>query len=330
MARLEWRGALGYVPSGVVSFLKTQRMVEKGCDAYLSFVRDANADTPTVESVLVVRDFLDAFPTDLPVSFLGHVVSSEMIQINLKKIEAVQNLPRLSSATKIQSFLGLAGYYRCFVEDFSSIAAPMTILIQKSNGGELGQFSISTGSKEATSLDVQALANQFVRLNVLERVLACVVSWSSLYDRIRERRTEVSYMDSVPVVREFPEGEAKLLCTDLVWDAWEKVKLTQDQLRTARFGKKGKLSPRYIEPFEILEMIGEVDYKLALPPSLSAVHSVFHISMLQKYCGDPSHILDFSTIQLDKDLIYIEELVAILDRQVRKLRSKNIASVKVQ
>ncbi|XP_070035150.1 uncharacterized protein [Nicotiana tomentosiformis] len=96
-----------------------------------------------------------------------------------------------------------------------------------------------------------------------------------------------------------------------------------------RFGKKGKLSPRYIGPFEILEKIGELDYKLVLPPSLVAVHPVFHVSMLWKYHSDPTHVLDFSSIQLDKELSYIKEPVAILDRQARKLRSKNIASVKV-
>ncbi|XP_070039726.1 uncharacterized protein [Nicotiana tomentosiformis] len=97
-----------------------------------------------------------------------------------------------------------------------------------------------------------------------------------------------------------------------------------------RFGKKHKLIPRYIRPFDILEMIGEVAYKLALPPSLSAIHPVSHVSMFWKYYGDPSYVLYFSTVQLDEDLTYIEERVAILDRQVRKLRSKNIVSVKVQ
>ncbi|XP_070044934.1 uncharacterized protein [Nicotiana tomentosiformis] len=97
-----------------------------------------------------------------------------------------------------------------------------------------------------------------------------------------------------------------------------------------RFGKKGKLSPRYIRPFEILERIGKVDYKLALPPSLSVVHQVFHISMLQKYYGDPPYVLDFTTVQLDEDLTYIEKPVAILDGRVRKLRSQNIDLVKVE
>ena len=84
-----------------------------------------------------------------------------------------------------------------------------------------------------------------------------------------------------------------------------------------RFGKKGMLSPRFIGPFEILDRVGEVAYRLALPPSLSVVHPVFHVSMLRKYHGDPSHVLDFSTVQLDKDLSYEEEPITILNRQVR-------------
>ncbi|XP_070036953.1 uncharacterized protein [Nicotiana tomentosiformis] len=97
-----------------------------------------------------------------------------------------------------------------------------------------------------------------------------------------------------------------------------------------RFGNKGKLSPRFINPFEVLRRIGEVAYELALPPSLAGVHPVFYFSMLRKYHGDLSHVLDFSSVQLDKDSSYVEEPVAILDRQVRKLKSKNSASVKVQ
>ncbi|XP_070007860.1 uncharacterized protein [Nicotiana sylvestris] len=97
-----------------------------------------------------------------------------------------------------------------------------------------------------------------------------------------------------------------------------------------RFGKKGKLSPKFIGPFEILRCVEEVAYELALPPSLAEIHPVFHVSMLRRYHGNPSYVLDFSSVQLDKDLSYGEEPVAILDRRVRKLRSKNIASVKVQ
>ena len=59
-----------------------------------------------------------------------------------------------------------------------------------------------------------------------------------------------------------------------------------------RFGKWGKLLPRYIGPFEVFERVGTVSYRLALPPSLSSVHEVFHVSMLQKYTLDPTHVVD--------------------------------------
>ncbi|XP_070014014.1 uncharacterized protein [Nicotiana sylvestris] len=96
-----------------------------------------------------------------------------------------------------------------------------------------------------------------------------------------------------------------------------------------RFGKKGKLSPRYVEPYRIIQRIGQVAYKLELPPEMSLVHPVFHVSMLKKVVGDPSTIVPVETIEVNEELSYEEVPVAILDRQVRKLRNKEIASVKV-
>ncbi|XP_070014890.1 uncharacterized protein [Nicotiana sylvestris] len=111
----------------------------------------------------------------------------------------------------------------------------------------------------------------------------------------------------------------------------EKVLLKVSPMKgVMRFGKNGKLSPRFIGPFELLRRIREVAYELTFPPTLSSVHPVFHVSMLRKYIRDPSHILDFSTVQLDGDLTYDVQPTAILERQVRTLRSKDIASVKVQ
>ncbi|XP_070041016.1 uncharacterized protein [Nicotiana tomentosiformis] len=110
----------------------------------------------------------------------------------------------------------------------------------------------------------------------------------------------------------------------------EKVLLKVSPMKgVMRFGKKGKLSLRLIGLFNVLERVGEVAYRLALPPIFSGVHPVLYVSMLRKYYEDPSHVLDFSSVKLDKDLTYDEEPVAILDWQVRKLRLKDIASVKV-
>ncbi|XP_073286134.1 uncharacterized protein, partial [Primulina huaijiensis] len=75
---------------------------------------------------------------------------------------------------------------------------------------------------------------------------------------------------------------------------------------TVRFGMKGKLALRYVGPYEILQRIGTLAYRLALPPSLSGIHDVFHVSMLRKYQPDPSHVLDISEVQLDLDVSYVE------------------------
>ena len=96
-----------------------------------------------------------------------------------------------------------------------------------------------------------------------------------------------------------------------------------------RFRKSGKLSLRFIRPFEILERIGEVAYQLALPPQLSGVHNVFHVAMLRKYEPDPSHVLDWADLEVDEDASYEEQPVQILDTREHVLRGKTISLVKV-
>ena len=87
-----------------------------------------------------------------------------------------------------------------------------------------------------------------------------------------------------------------------------------------RFGVRGKLSPKYIGPFEILDRIGEVAYRLALPPALSSIHNVFHVSMLRKYIPDSSHVVSYEPLHLQKDLTYEEYPVRIVDKKDQVLR----------
>ena len=96
-----------------------------------------------------------------------------------------------------------------------------------------------------------------------------------------------------------------------------------------RFGKRGKLSPRFIGPFEILERVGTVAYRLALPPSMSGVHEVFHVSMLRKYTPDPAHVVDWGQIEVDTDGTFEEGPVCILDSRDQVLRRKTVRLVRV-
>ncbi|WMV29586.1 hypothetical protein MTR67_022971 [Solanum verrucosum] len=124
----------------------------------------------------------------------------------------------------------------------------------------------------------------------------------------------------------FEVGEFALLCPKIVYEATEKISPMKGVMR---FGKKGKLSPRYVGPYEILKRVRKVDYELKLPIELPPVHPVFHISMLKKCIGDPVSILPLEGLGVNESLSYEEVPVAILDRQVKKLRNKEVASVKV-
>ena len=142
-------------------------------------------------------------------------------------------------------------------------------------------------------------------------------------------------------------GESSITGPDLIRDTSEKVSLILQRLLTAqsrqksyadirrrrlefevgdhvflkvmpkrgvvRFGKRGKLSPRFIRPFEILERIDTVAYQLALPLSMSGFHEVFHVSILRKYTPDPTHVMDFGQIEVDIDGTFEEIPVCILD-----------------
>ena len=158
-------------------------------------------------------------------------------------------------------------------------------------------------------------------------------------------------------------GESSITGPDLIRDTSEKVSLIRQCLLTAqswqksyadvrrrplefevgdhvflkvmpkkgvvRFGKSGKLSSRFIGPFEILERVGIVAYRLAIPPSMLGVHEVFHVSMLRKYTPDPSHMVDWGQIKVDTDGTFEEGPVCIVDSLDQVLRCKTVRLVLV-
>ena len=101
------------------------------------------------------------------------------------------------------------------------------------------------------------------------------------------------------------------------------------KITVVRFGKQGKLEPRYIGPFEILERVGIIAYRLALSPRLSGVHEVFHVSMLWKYTPDPAHVVDRGEIVVDTNGTFEEGPVRIMDSRDQVLRRNIVRLVKV-
>ncbi|GJY92517.1 reverse transcriptase domain-containing protein [Tanacetum coccineum] len=159
-------------------------------------------------------------------------------------------------------------------------------------------------------------------------------------------------------------GESSLIGPELVQETTDKVVLIKEKLKAARdrqksyadnrrkplefevgdrvmlkvspwkgvirFGKKGKLAPRYVGPFEILERIGPVAYRLRLPEELSGVHDTFHVSNLKKCLADASLHVPLDEIKVDKTLRFVEEPVEIMDREVKRLKRSKISLVKVR
>ena len=96
-----------------------------------------------------------------------------------------------------------------------------------------------------------------------------------------------------------------------------------------RFGKKWKLSPRYVVPYNIMKMIHNVAYELELLAELAAMHPFFHISILKKCVSDPAFIVPLESVAVKDSLSYEDIPVEILERQVRRLRNKKVALFKV-
>ncbi|GKC70242.1 hypothetical protein Tco_1116125 [Tanacetum coccineum] len=130
------------------------------------------------------------------------------------------------------------------------------------------------------------------------------------------RDRQKSYVDFRRKPLEFEVGDHVLLKVS----PWKGI---------VRFGKKGKLAPRYVGPFEILERIGLVAYRLRLPEELNSVHDTFHVSNLKKCLGNANLHVSLNEIKIDKTLHFVEEPVEIIDREIKSLKRSRIPLVKV-
>ncbi|KAG8486038.1 hypothetical protein CXB51_019344 [Gossypium anomalum] len=150
-------------------------------------------------------------------------------------------------------------------------------------------------------------------------------------DLIKETEEKVKVIrDCLKATSDRQKSYADLKQKEIEFQVGDKVFLkVSPWKKVLRFGRKGKLSPHFIGPYEIIEKVGLVAYRLALPPELERIHDVFHVSMLRRYRSDPSHIISLTKIELRLDMTYEEEPIKILARKVKKLRNKSVALVKV-
>nr|GEV34537.1 reverse transcriptase domain-containing protein [Tanacetum cinerariifolium] len=141
---------------------------------------------------------------------------------------------------------------------------------------------------------------------------------SQIKDKLKAARDrQKNYADKKRKPLEFSVGEYVLLKVS----PWKGV---------VRFGKKGKLAPRFVGPFEIVEKVGHVAYMLDFPEELNGVHDMFHVSNLKKWLADPILQVPLNEIQVDAKLNFMEEHVEILEREFKKLKRSRISIVKVR
>nr|GEV57828.1 putative reverse transcriptase domain-containing protein [Tanacetum cinerariifolium] len=137
------------------------------------------------------------------------------------------------------------------------------------------------------------------------------------WTKLEKLKSSKSYADLKRKPMEFQIGD-KVMLKILPWKG------------VVCFGKRGKLNPRYVGPFKVLEKIGKVAYKLELPEELSRVHNTFHVSNLKKCHADEPLVVPLDRLLFDDKLHFVEELVEIVDREVKRLKRSRIPLVKVR
>ncbi|GJR76212.1 putative reverse transcriptase domain-containing protein [Tanacetum coccineum] len=214
------------------------------------------------------------------VQFFGHVIDYRGIHVDPSKIESIKDWASLKTPTEIRQFLGLAGYYRRFIEGFSKIAKTMTKLTQKG-------VKFDWGDKQKQLFSTKR-----------ERIIQIKQRIQTARDR------QKSYADLKRKPMEFQVGDKVMLKVS----PWKGV---------IRFGKWGKLNLRYVGPFKVLKKVGAVPYKLELPQELSKVHNTFYISNLKKCYSDDPLVVPLEGLQVDDKLPFVEEPMEVMDHEVK-------------
>ncbi|GJV92483.1 putative reverse transcriptase domain-containing protein [Tanacetum coccineum] len=402
------------------------------------------------------------------VQFLRHVINGNGIHVDHSKIEAVKNWKAPKTPTEVRSFLGLAGYYRRFIENFYKIAKSLTVLTQKccvlmqrSKVIAYASRQLKIQEKNYTTHDLELHIFSQKDLNMRQRRWIelfsdydCEIRYHpgkanvvadalSRKERVNPRRVKAEHQrpsgllqqPEIPVwkwegiamdfVTKLPKtssghdtiwviivarhgvpisiisdrdsrftsrfwqsmqealgthldmstayhpqtdgqtevGEGQLIGPELVQETTKKISQIKDRLEVAcdrqksyadkrrkplefsvgdyvllkvspwkgvvRFGKKGKLAPRFVEPFKIIEKVGHVAYRLDFPEELKGVYDTFHVSNLKKCLADPTLKVPLDEIRIDAKLKFMEEPVEILKREFKKLKRSRIAIVKV-
>nr|GEV84334.1 putative reverse transcriptase domain-containing protein [Tanacetum cinerariifolium] len=276
------------------------------------------------------------------------------IHIDPAKTESIKDWASPKTATEIHQFLSRAGNYRRFIEGFSKIAKSMTMLTQnkvKFDWGDKQEATFQLIMQKLCSAPILALPE-----GSKDFIVYCDASIKGLGSVLMQK--EKKYQ---PPVCWADVGDAQLIGPKLIHEITEKIIQMKQGIQAARdhqrsyanarrkilefqvgdrillkvspwkgvirFGKRGKLNPRHIRPFKVLDKLGTVSYRLELPQQLSRVHSTFYVSNLKKCLSDEPLAISLKKIHIDDKICFVEESVEII---VKRLKKSRIPIIKVQ
>ncbi|GJR23515.1 putative reverse transcriptase domain-containing protein [Tanacetum coccineum] len=308
------------------------------------------ADEKKLDDIRVVRDFPEVFPDDLLGLPLvreiecGFLQQSEIPEWKWEKItmDFVTKFPKSSSGhdmiwvvvdrlTKSDHFLPIREDYKTeklakiYTNEIVARHGVLVSTISDRDGRftsylwKAFQEALGTRLDMSTAYHPQTDGQSERTIQTLKDMLrACVMDFGGSWERLKTARSrQKSYADKRRKPLEFQVGDRVLLKVS----PWKGV---------VRFGKKGKLAPRYVGPFEIVEHVGPVAYRLKLPQELSCVHDTFHVSNLKKCLAEPDVQIPLDEIEIDENLRFVEEPIEIVERDVKKLKRRRIPLVKVR
>nr|GEV57110.1 hypothetical protein [Tanacetum cinerariifolium] len=217
-----------------------------------------------------------------------------------------------------------------FIKNFSKIAKSLTILTQKSK-------TFKWGEERELRCWIELFSGYDCEIRYHPAKVNVVADALSRKERVNPKRVRAMNMilKCHSPIMWAEVGEGQLKGPELVQETTKKISQIKDRLkathdRVVRFGKKGKLAPRFVVLFKIIEKVGHVAYQLDLPEELHGVHDTFHVTNLKKCFADPTLKVPLDEILVDAKLNFMEEPVEILEREFKKLKRSRIAIVKVR